>query len=118
MEQDCPYQDLDGKDFKSYHVCGYQGEDLVAYARIVNSGISYNEIAIGRVVTSPKNRGTGLGSKLMLACIQYVDEHLGKQPIRISAQSHLNKFYNDLGFVETGKAYLEDGIPHIEMLRD
>ena len=117
VEQDCPYQDMDDKDSESYHVCGYMDERLVAYSRIVKANISYDEISIGRVVVSPKNRGEKLGVAVMNACFDFIDSELHQQPIRISAQSHLEKFYADLGFVPTGKKYLEDGIPHIEMLR-
>lgn len=117
VEQDCPYQDLDGKDAQSYHVCGYDENELAAYARIVEKGVSYSEISIGRVVVSPKHRGIRLGEQLMVESIHFIESSLDAQPIRISAQSHLRKFYNDLGFEFTGKEYLEDGIPHIEMLR-
>tara|TARA_R110002050_G_scaffold204327_1_gene339625 strand:- start:115028 stop:115468 length:441 start_codon:yes stop_codon:yes gene_type:complete len=117
VEQDCVYQDVDDKDFVSYHVLGYDSGILAAYARVVNHGISYPEISIGRVVVSPKYRGIRLGEDLMNQAIVFIEEKLGKQPIRISAQSHLQKFYSDLGFEFTGKKYLEDGIPHIEMLR-
>lgn len=117
VEQNCPYQDVDNKDFESYHVSGYQGEDLVAYSRIVKANISYDEISIGRVVVSPNNRGEKLGVAVMEVCLNFINDELGSQSIRISAQSHLEKFYADLGFVPTGKQYLEDGIPHIEMLK-
>lgn len=118
VEQDCPYQDLDNKDMDSYHVMAYEANYLAAYTRIVNPGISYPEIAIGRVVVSPKNRGERLGVLVMNKSIEFIANELTPQPIRLSAQSHLQKFYSDLGFVFTGKEYLEDGIPHVEMLRD
>jgi ElaA protein len=117
VEQDCPYQDIDDKDMESYHVLGYSATYIAAYTRIVKPGISYPEIAIGRVVVSPKNRGERLGRQVMERSIDYIELELKKQPIRLSAQSHLQKFYSDLGFVCTGKEYLEDGIPHVEMLR-
>lgn len=118
VEQDCPYQDVDNKDMDSYHVMGYDKNHLAAYTRIVKPGISYQEIAIGRVVVSPKNRAQRLGVNVMQKSIEYIESQLQKQPIRLSAQSHLQKFYADLGFQFTGKEYLEDGIPHVEMLRD
>jgi ElaA protein len=117
VEQDCVYQDVDNKDQDSYHICGYDDGLLAAYARVVKPGISYAEISIGRVVVSEKRRGIKLGDDLMKETISFIDSKLGVQPIRISAQSHLNKFYSNLGFVATGKKYLEDGIPHIEMLK-
>lgn len=116
VEQDCPYQDVDGKDMNSYHVCGWKDDKLVAYARIVKPGISYSEISIGRVVVSELVRGTGTGILLMQETMRFIKENLTDQPIRISAQTHLSKFYNDLGFISTGKNYLEDNIPHTEML--
>lgn len=118
VEQDCPYQDVDNKDMDSYHVMGYENNYLAAYTRIVKPGISYKEIAIGRVVVSPKNRGQRMGVAVMEKSIEYIEHHVKRQPIRLSAQSHLQKFYSDLGFVFTGKEYLEDGIPHVEMLRE
>ncbi len=116
VEQNCVYQDLDGKDQESIHVCGYNKNLLVAYARIVNKGVSYSEISIGRVVVSEKSRGNDLGKELMKFTIQFITNELGVQPIRISAQSYLENFYSQLGFNSTGKSYLEDGIPHLEML--
>ena len=118
VEQDCPYQDIDNKDFDSYHVLGYSNDHLAAYTRVVKPGISYKEIAIGRVVVSPKNRGERLGVQVMQESIKFIDSQLGEQPIRLSAQSHLRKFYSDLGFQFTGKEYQEDGIPHVEMFRN
>jgi ElaA protein len=117
VEQNCPYQDMDDKDLQSYHVMGYEQKHLAAYTRIVEPGISYPEIAIGRVVVSPKNRGQRLGVKVMEESMLYIETKLKPQAIRLSAQSHLHKFYADLGFVFTGKEYLEDGIPHMEMWR-
>ncbi len=118
VEQDCVYQDIDNKDQSSYHVCGYEDGFLAAYARVVVPGVSYTETSIGRVVVSENHRGKKLGDQLMIETIAFIDAKLGVQPIRISAQSHLKKFYSNLGFVFTGKEYLEDGIPHMEMLRD
>lgn len=117
VEQTCDYQDLDGKDSKSLHVCGYENEKLIAYARIVLAGVSYSEISIGRVVVSPSRRSEGIGEILMKESLSQIFTHFGNQLVRISAQSHLAKFYGGLGFEPTGKAYLEDGIPHIEMLK-
>ena len=118
VEQDCVYQDVDTKDFSSLHILGFDKKHLAAYARIVKPGVTFKEMSIGRVVVSPTHRGIRLGERLMLKSIQFVENKLGTQPIRISAQSHLQKFYSDLGFVFTGKKYLEDGIPHVEMLRE
>jgi ElaA protein len=119
VEQDCPYQDLDGKDLNAYHVLGTNNNgEIMATARILLPGVSYPEISIGRVVVSPQYRLKNVGTILMQECLRFIEEQLGKQPIRISAQAHLEKFYNSLGFRSSGKIYLEDGIPHIEMLRN
>jgi len=117
IEQNCPYQDLDGKDKNSVHVIGRDSNNtIVATARILPAGISYPEVAIGRVVVAKDLRGTGAGHQLMKAIIDFIRQDFGAVPIRISAQKHLEKYYNSHLFVSTGKAYLEDGIPHIEML--
>lgn len=117
VEQDCPYLDADGKDLESYHVFGYANGELVAYTRIVKPGISYPEVSIGRVVSAIKHRGKEYGVKIMEASHGYIKQLLGSVSIRISAQCYLEKFYSDLGYEPTGKEYLEDGIPHMEMLR-
>jgi len=117
VEQDCAYQDVDGKDESSLHVLAVDNNTLVAYARIVLPGVSYKEVSIGRVVVSASHRNKSLGYELMERAIGFIVNILEPQPIRISAQSHLEEFYSRLGFIFTGKAYLEDGIPHIEMLR-
>lgn len=117
IEQDCPYLDADGKDFKSHHVMGSQHGKLAAYARIVAPGISYAEVSIGRIITSIDTRKTGLGKALMKECHDFINTHYGHSGIRISAQCYLERFYTELGYQATGKEYLEDDIPHMEMLR-
>lgn len=119
VEQDCPYLDADGKDQNSVHVFGLDPNDkLVTYTRIVPKGISYKEyVSIGRVVVHMEARGTGEGKRLMQESIKACAQLYPNEKIKISAQSHLNKFYSDLGFVPTGEEYLEDGIPHIGMVR-
>ena len=116
VEQNCVFQDMDNKDQKSHHLMGWVGDDLVAYARILPAGVSYNEPSIGRVVSNPHYRGKGAGRELMSEAINRTIELYGKQPIRIGAQLYLNKFYSSLGFVNQGEVYLEDGIEHIEMI--
>jgi ElaA protein len=117
IEQNCPYQDLDGKDKKSFHVIGKDTKgEIKATARILPAGISYPEVAIGRVVVAEEHRGTGAGHQLMNSCMEFIENQFGKVSVRISAQKHLEKFYNQHHFVSTGKEYLEDGIPHVEML--
>jgi len=117
VEQDCPYLDFDFLDYQCWHVMAWDEDgDLVAYTRLVPKKGSYDhDIAIGRVVSSHKVRRTGIGRILMEKSKIYAWEVFGKCNIRISAQDYLLKFYTSLGFVDTGKKYLEDGIPHSEM---
>jgi len=117
VEQNCPYPEIDGKDPKSLHVFGESDGRIVAVARIVKPGISYPEVAIGRVATAMEYRSKGLGIELMDYCLQQIEVHFGNVPVRISAQSYLKQFYLNFGFAPTGKEYLEDGIPHLEMLK-
>jgi ElaA protein len=117
LEQNCLYQDIDGADAQAVHVMGWAGASLVAYARCFPSGVKFAQASMGRVITSAALRGAGAGPVLVQQAIACIEQQWGAQPIRIGAQAHLNKFYGKLGFVETGAPYIEDGIPHIEMLR-
>lgn len=118
VEQDCPYLDADGKDQVAWHLLGYENQELVAYTRLVPKGISYEKYpSIGRVVTAQKVRDRGVGVELMRESIQHCETLFGKEPIKISAQVYLLKFYNSLDFESVGLSYLEDGIPHISMIR-
>jgi len=116
VEQNCIYQDADNKDQQSYHFMGFENEKLIAYTRIVPPGIAYKEVAIGRVVTSPSVRRTGIGKELMERSIEEAHKLFGKVPIHIGAQLYLKKFYESLGFHQSSNTYLEDGIEHIEMI--
>jgi ElaA protein len=116
VEQNCPYQDADNKDQKSFHFMGWDNSTLVAYTRIIPQGISYTEASIGRVVTNPRYRGTGAGKQLMQLSISNTLQLFNCTQIKIGAQLYLKKFYENLGFVQCGDNYLEDNIPHIEML--
>ena len=118
VEQNCPYQDADGKDPKSFHLSGTNAEGkLIAYSRILPSHISYPEVSIGRVVSSPSARGTGAGRELMKQSLIEIEKLFGSVPVKIGAQLYLQKFYESFGFVVSSAEYLEDGIPHIEMMR-
>ena len=118
LEQNCLYLDTDGKDFDSFHLMGFAEKGfLAAYARIVSPGISYEEVSIGRVVSSPKYRRTGLGKLLMEESLKRIEEIYGKAPVRIGAQKYLLEFYKSFGFIPIGEDYLEDGIAHKIMLR-
>jgi ElaA protein len=122
MEQNCPFQDMDGFDAQAMHVLGWsaleQGEPiLIAYARCFPAGVKFAQASIGRVVSRASLRGTGTGLVLMQQAIACVQQQWGAQPIRIGAQAHLEKFYGKLGFITASAPYMEDGIAHIEMLR-
>jgi ElaA protein len=121
VEQNCVYQDADNKDPQSFHLMGWQetgsgGSKLVAYTRLIPPAVAYPEPSIGRVVSSPSVRGTGTGRMLMQQSIEQVRQLFGNSPIRIGAQLYLLAFYTSLGFQPTGEEYLEDNIPHIEMI--
>jgi ElaA protein len=118
LEQNCPYVDFDGKDIFCQHLMGMDEENkLQSYARLVPKGISYpGEISIGRVLTSCNIRNKGEGRSLMLHAIETCFSIWGRGNIRISAQTYLLNFYESIGFKSTGKTYLEDDIPHTEML--
>jgi len=118
VEQDCVYQDIDFKDQKALHVLGYKNEKLVAYTRIFKPGDYFEEASIGRVVVEQNERKYGYGHDLMKKSINVIETQLGTNTIHISAQTYLEKFYNTHGFVQTGKGYLEDGIPHIKMIKN
>lgn len=117
IEQACIYLDCDGSDPKAWHLLGYRGDEVVAYTRTFPAGIKYPESSFGRVVTAASERGAGTGKLLMNETIYRMGEQFGLGPIRISAQAYLEKFYSGFGFVNVGEPYLEDDIPHIEMLR-
>lgn len=117
IEQACPYADCDGKDTMSQHLMGINDDsELVCYARILEPGLSYDEVSIGRVVSKPLYRKYGLGKMLMKEALRIIKEQYGETDIRIGAQSYLLKFYNDFGFQES-EPYVEDGIPHHIMIR-
>lgn len=119
VEQECAYLDADGKDQQGWHVLGKnEPGEILAYTRLLPRGISYEDYAsIGRVITAQKVRGTGEGRRLMEATLLHAQALWPGQTVKISAQAHLSSFYESLGFCPTGEAYLEDGIPHIGMLR-
>ena len=118
VEQDCPYLDADGLDQPSFHLMGKnESGQLMTYTRLIPPGISYQGYAaIGRVINHPDIRGKGEGKRLMEISIAMVRQLFPGFPVQIGAQLYLNKFYSDLGFVNHGEEYLEDGIPHIHMI--
>ena len=117
VEQDCPYLELDGLDEHCLHVLGKLEGTIVATTRILPPGLKYAEASIGRVVTSQSVRGSGVGRALMGATLDAVVEQYGPCPIRLSAQSYLIAFYESFGFARVSEEYLEDNIPHVDMVR-
>ncbi len=117
VEQNCVYQDLDDKDQQSLHVLVHHHDKLVACARIVPAALAYPEISIGRVIVAATYRKKKLGHELMRFCVAQIHNHFGEQKIVLSAQAHLQDFYKKHNFVPEGATYLEDGIPHIHMIK-
>ena len=116
VEQNCVFQDADNKDQESWHLMAWIDDQLAGYTRLVPAGISYTEVSIGRVVTFPKMRKSGIGKKIMEKSIEMVNLLWNKQPIRIGAQLYLKKFYESFGFQQCSDIYMEDNIEHIQMI--
>lgn len=117
VEQNCPYPEVDGDDPQAIHLWAEDRDGVVAYCRIFEPGIKYAEASIGRVLTHQNYRKMNLGKTLMNFAINIINARFTGSSIRISAQDYLLPFYANLGFIATGKSYLEDSIPHSEMLR-
>ena len=117
VEQNCVYQDIDGKDAKALHVIGESEGKIVAYARLFQPGDYFGKASIGRVVVAADFRDRKWGHDLMREAISAIDQYFGEKEITISAQQYLKNFYESHGFVQTSEMYLEDDIPHIEMKR-
>ncbi len=115
LEQNCLYPECDNKDIYAKHLYAMHKDKLIAYARLLPPGISYAETSIGRVIVHQDYRNQRLGITLMAKAIAKLQKDYPNQTIRISAQAHLETFYNRLGFKVESDIYLEDDIPHIEM---
>ena len=118
VEQDCVYQDIDGKDLKALHVIGKIDDKIIAYTRCFKPGIYFEEASIGRVVVDQAFRKFKYGHDIMKASIKTIKEHYATDIIKISAQTYLIHFYEAHGFTQVGEGYLEDGIPHVGMVRE
>jgi ElaA protein len=117
VEQGIPYVDCDGDDPRAWHLTGHRDGALIAYLRAFPPGVRYPEAAFGRVLTAAAARGTGLGRSLTAIGIHRIGETFGDGPIRISAQAYLRRFYEGFGFRVRGDGYIEEGIPHLAMVR-
>lgn len=116
VEQDCVYQDVDGKDPKALHVFGKKNGKVVAYTRCFPPGVYFEEAAIGRVVVVEDQRKYGYGHDIIKASILAIKDQYGVDKVKLSAQTYLIKFYETHGFKQVGEGYLEDGIPHVAMV--
>ena len=118
VEQNCAYQDIDGKDKKALHVIGFKNDKIVAYCRIFKSGDYFEKASIGRVLVDKNERKFGYGHVIFQHSIEAVKKHFNETSIKISAQLYLKKFYESHGFIQVGEGYLEDEIPHIAMVKN
>jgi ElaA protein len=118
VEQDCVYQDLDGKDEKALHILAIKNNQIVAYTRLFKPGDYFEESSIGRVVVAKNERAFKYGYDIMKASIEVIENQFKEHKIKISAQAYLKSFYKNCGFKEIGEVYLEDDIPHIAMIKE
>ena len=116
VEQNCVYQDIDDKDQYALHLLLKKDNYLIGYSRIFKAGDYFKEASIGRVLVKKQDRNNRNGSLLMELSIKAIKDHFKENIVKISAQTYLKKFYDELGFDPIGEEYLEDGIPHIAML--
>ncbi|MBA6151968.1 GNAT family N-acetyltransferase [Gelidibacter maritimus] len=117
VEQDCVYQDIDYKDQNALHIMGFKNDKLIAYTRVFKPDDYFEHASIGRVLVKEGERHLKYGYDIMTASIKVIEEVYNETKIKISAQTYLKRFYNNLGFEAVGDEYLEDGIPHIGMLK-
>ncbi|MGZ9704428.1 GNAT family N-acetyltransferase [Pseudomonas sp. GNP013] len=119
VEQQCVYQDIDGQDLDgdTHHMMAWEGDELVAYLRLLDPALQGGDVVIGRVIVAPSARGTGLGHQMMEETLRQIEPIWPDTPIYLSAQAHLQGYYGRYGFVAEGEQYLEDGIPHRGMRR-
>lgn len=116
VEQKCPYPEIDGKDKDAYHMVLRDEHGIAAYLRVLKSGVSFPEPALGRILTT--RRGEGLGARIVSEGIKFAEEKLGAEKIRIEAQVCARGFYEKLGFRQCSEPFMDDGIEHIEMILD
>lgn len=118
VEQDCVYQDIDGKDEMALHVLGFERNQLVAYTRCFPPGFYFEQAAIGRVLVKETARQKSYGHEILKVSIEEIQARYNTSNIKLSAQTYLTKFYESHGFEQVGEGYLEDGIPHIAMVKE
>jgi ElaA protein len=116
VEQECPYLEVDGKDLHAYHLYKEENGEVIAYARLLPAGISYKEASIGRVMVKKEYRGIGLAGELLKRGLHFIHNDFGETTVKIQAQEYLRGFYGSFGFRAITDTYLDDGIPHIDMI--
>lgn len=116
VEQNCPYLEVDGKDPASYHLFKEDNGELVAYLRIVPAGVSYPEASLGRVLVKKEYRGQGYAQELIKKALDTIQTKLKESTVKIQAQEYLLPFYGSFGFTPVSEVYLEDNIPHVDMI--
>lgn len=116
VEQQCAYQEIDGNDINSYHLSLRENNQLAAYARLLPAGVKYGTPSIGRIIVNESFRGTGLARELVSKSIDIMVNEWKVSEIKLQAQTYLRHFYQSFGFEETSEDYLDDGIPHVDML--
>ena len=114
-EQGCSYEDLDDRDLQAYHMFLYEADGIVAYCRILDAGVAYEEISIGRVCVHKNYRNKGLARQMMLGALAFIKKQSSYPSVKISAQSYVIPFYESIGFKVISEAYLEEGIEHRKM---
>ncbi|WP_017814979.1 GNAT family N-acetyltransferase [Paenibacillus shenyangensis] len=116
VEQNCPYPEVDGRDVDCYHLFKLENEQIAAYARLLPPGIAYAQASIGRVIVPSIHRGKGYAGELFTRAVDFIQQELHEMEIKIQAQEYLCRFYGAYGFKPISDSYLEDGIPHVDML--
>lgn len=114
VEQNCPYQEIDGRDKQSFHVYLKDDDGIQAYLRVVDKGVSFDEVSIGRVIAL--KRRCGIGSRILAEGIKVAKNKLKAAAIRIEAQTYAKELYEKQGFRQVSEEFLEDGIPHVQMI--
>lgn len=117
VEQNCPYQELDDMDEKAHHLFLDQEGEISAYCRLFSSGVVGKEASIGRVIVRKQDRGKGWAKTLLEKALGFLESEWGETAVKISAQDYPRSFYGLFGFKEVSEVYLEDGIPHVDMVK-
>ncbi|RXZ80736.1 GNAT family N-acetyltransferase [Paenibacillaceae bacterium] len=116
VEQECAYKEIDGHDRVAYHLYAHNGSEIAAYLRVLPPGTTYEALSIGRVLVDKNHRKEGLGSELLKNALTFIHKELKESVVKIQAQHHLLSFYGSFGFEQISEVYLDEGIPHIDMI--